>query len=295
MRHLTTSFQAVDVKCENGCIIPFCQCRGANDFVIVTQMNSSASPLPSLDDGLAINRRAWDIVAPLFAGCCALPDWGPFGEGRHLDMLGPLESLTIMEIGCGSGHSIAHLAERGAARIIGVDLSRTQIALAGALNRAQIESGRVQLIEAPMETRLDLQGVDLVFSVQALGWTLDPAATFANIASYLKPGGRLVWSWGHPLFGKIAHENGRLVLSGSYFDEQPQLAPGWCGSDGALMQPRTVATWFRHLTDAGFTVHSYLELEAQTFPEAAADPSRFYSRVKAEAIPCTIAFVCERA
>jgi SAM-dependent methyltransferase len=49
-----------------------------------------------------------------------------------------------------------------------------------------------------MEQALELCDVDVIFSIYAIGWTLDPAATFRNMAAYLKPGGRFVWSWGHP-------------------------------------------------------------------------------------------------
>ena len=246
------------------------------------------------DNEIALNKRAWDVVAPKFAGGCALPNWGPFGEGRKLDLLGPLNGARVMEVGCGSGHSIFQVVKLGAARVYGIDFSTTQIALATKLNQAHIDSGRVQLFEVPMEQSLELCDIDVIFSIQAIGWTRDPDATFSNLASYLKPGGRLVWSWGHPLFHKIHYQDGKLVLHNSYFNQDSQFTPGWSGSEGAIMQTRTIATWFHHLTDAGFTVREYLELEAENFPESASDPSRYFSEVKARAIPCTIVFVCER-
>ena len=247
------------------------------------------------DDELAINQRAWDVVAPKYAGGCALPNWGPFGECRGLDLLGPLKGATVMEVGCGSGHSIARVIQLGAACVYGIDFSTTQIALATELNRAQIDAGRVHLIQAPMEQPLDFRDIDVIFSIQALGWTRDPAATFCNLASYLKAGGRLVWSWGHPLFDKILYDDGKLVLRDSYFNQkQSQFTGRWSGSDGAIIQTRTIATWFRYLKGAGFTVREFLEPEAETLPDSAHDPSRYYSEVKVGAVPCTIVFVCER-
>ena len=91
---------------------------------------------------LAMNKRAWDQVAPKFAGHCALPDWGPFGECRSLDLLGDLNGLTVLEVGCGSGDSIARVVDRGAARVYGIDISATQIALATERNRLDIDRGR---------------------------------------------------------------------------------------------------------------------------------------------------------
>ena len=137
----------------------------------------SAKSVPNLENDLATNKRAWDQVAPQFAGHCALPDWGPFGEGRSLDLLGDLRGLTVLEVGCGSGDSISHVVERGAQRVYGLDLSTTQMALAREQNHAHIEAGRVYLIEAPMEQAITLCDIDVIFSIYAIGWTLDPAMT----------------------------------------------------------------------------------------------------------------------
>jgi hypothetical protein len=35
-------------------------------------------------------------------------------------------------------------------------------------------SGRVTLIEAPLEQDLGLRNIDVAFSMQAIGWTLEP-------------------------------------------------------------------------------------------------------------------------
>jgi hypothetical protein len=50
--------------------------------------------MTNLERNLALNKRAWNQVAPKFSGHCALPDWGPFGEGRSLDLLGNLTDLA---------------------------------------------------------------------------------------------------------------------------------------------------------------------------------------------------------
>src|SRR5580765_6389458 len=71
---------------------------------------------------LATNKRAWDKIAPKFSGHCALPDWGPFGECRSVDVLGDLRGLTVLEVGCGSGDSIAGVVERGAEKVFGIDI-----------------------------------------------------------------------------------------------------------------------------------------------------------------------------
>ncbi len=260
--------------------------------------SSSAQHRPdaATDAELAINKRAWDQVAPKFSGHCALPDWGPFGECRSIDVLGDLHGRTVLEVGCGSGDSIARVVDRGAERVYGIDLSSTQMALATERNRSHVDVGRVCLIEAPMEQTLDLCGIDLIFSIYGIGWTRDPAATFRNLATYLRPGGRLIWSWGHPLFPEIQCVDGRFVLSDpySYFNEQSQFSARWCGSEGTVVEHRTLSTWFRHMTEAGLIVRRLLEPEAESCPDAVFNNNRLIPMVRAHILPSTLVYICEK-
>jgi SAM-dependent methyltransferase len=250
----------------------------------------------TIEAELATNKRAWDQVAPKFSGHCALPDWGPFGECRSIDVLGNLHGLTVLEVGCGSGDSIARVVERGAERVYGIDISAAQIALATERNRANIDAGRVHLIRAPMEQALGLFGIDLIFSIYAIGWTRDPAATFRNLAVYLKPGCRLIWSWGHPLFPEVQYDDGKFVLpdSYSYFNEQSRLVAAWCGSEGTVVQNRMLGTWFRHMTEAGFLIRHLLEPEAESCPDRIFNNNRLIPMVKARLLPSTLVYVCEK-
>jgi len=243
---------------------------------------------------IAINQKAWDIVAHKFRGVCALPVWGPFDVGKDRDLIGDVSGRVVLDVGCGSGHSIAYLVEKSAGKVFGLDFSATQVAFAAELNREAIERGRVELIHGAMEELLDLAPVDLIVSVQAMGWTLDPQALFRNLRSYLKPSGRLIWSWGHPLFDKVKYENGAFVLQQSYFDETARFIPGWNGSEGVYIQNRTIATWHRYQTDAGFVVRDLLEPLPLSTAEAPDDPVRYYSAAKAKHVPGTVIFVCEK-
>src|SRR5690242_5939298 len=135
---------------------------------------------------LAMNQMAWDIVAPKFRGACALPAWGPFDVCKDRDLLGEIGGQTVLEIGCGSGHSLAYLMARKAAKkAYGLDFSATQLTFAAELNREAVSDGRIHLIQSPMEQPIELQPVDLIVSVQAMGWTQDPRALFRNLWSYL--------------------------------------------------------------------------------------------------------------
>src|SRR4029077_7500119 len=144
---------------------------------------------------LETNRAGWDRVAPQFHGGTALPEYGPLAPTE--DTLGLLDAnrdLCALELGCGSGHSLRYLAERGAQELWGVDLSPVQIAFAEEALRP-FET-RVRLIESPMEVDpgIPANHFDLVYSIYGLGWTTDLAATMALVARYLRPGGCFVVS-----------------------------------------------------------------------------------------------------
>src|SRR5690606_36807625 len=76
-------------------------------------------------------KKSWDIVAHHFNGKAALPSYGPFSKTEN--ELGLLENLAlkkVLDIGCGSGHSLKYMAEKGVDELWGVDLSEAQIATA---------------------------------------------------------------------------------------------------------------------------------------------------------------------
>src|SRR4029078_10531639 len=80
---------------------------------------------------LATNRAGWNRVAPKFHGATALPEYGPLAPTEEsLRLLDVTPDVCVLELGCGSGHSLRYLAERGARELWGLDLSSVQIAFA---------------------------------------------------------------------------------------------------------------------------------------------------------------------
>ena len=62
---------------------------------------------------LATNRSGWNKVAPLFHGGTALPEYGPLAPTEDtLTLLDEVPGSRVLELGCGSGHSLRYLAER---------------------------------------------------------------------------------------------------------------------------------------------------------------------------------------
>lgn len=243
------------------------------------------------------NRKHWNTVFKNFAGWCALPAWGVFEIGKDdPTLLGEVRGKTFLEVCCGSGHSIKYLIANGAKKVYAIDLSDEQLKLAKKNNEEAVEQGAVSLIQTNMEKLTHLpEKVDFVFSIYGIGWTLDPVTTFKNIYSYLKPGGRFVWTWDHAIFSDVKLENDELVVRKSYFDDSIREKT-WAGTLTFQANRRT-STWFQALRDAGFTINRYLEplplnIEEDIRSIAGTGMAEYYDKKKAEKLPSTIIFEC---
>ena len=83
----------------------------------------------------------------------------------------------MLEICCGSGHSLKYNADRGAGELWGVDLSQNQLDNAAKLLK---ENGySANLICAKMEDEMNVpkEYFDYVYSIYGIGWTTDCTQT----------------------------------------------------------------------------------------------------------------------
>lgn len=249
----------------------------------------------SSDKIITENQETWDKVADLFVNASALPVWGPFGIGDDLDLIPEIEGKTFLEIGCGSGRSIKYLTEKGAKKVYGLDVSTKQIEEATAHNQEEIKRGKVKLIQGSMEETIDIEPVDFIFSIYAIGWTPEPEKTLRNIYSYLKPGGLFIWSWDHTFFTDVQYEDGKFVVVYAYHEENSLAIKNW-KKDGATanITYRKTSTWFQLLQNAGFEIVGYHEPKPKNLSRGHDDPTKYYSIQKAEKIPCSFIFVCKK-
>jgi trans-aconitate methyltransferase len=106
-----------------------------------------------------------------------------------IDLLDPQPTERILDLGCGTGHLTAQIAERSH-EVIGLDSSPSMIAL------ARQNYPRLKFILADARTFIFDEPFDKVFSNAALHWIPDPGQAIAGVASALKPGGRFVLEMG---------------------------------------------------------------------------------------------------
>lgn len=219
------------------------------------------------DKILATNKVYWDTNADLWFGTTALPTYGvKFVTEDDLHLFGDVEDKKMLEICCGSGHSLKYHADRKAGELWGIDISQRQLTNA---DKYLKENGyTAKLICAPMEAELAIPKdyFDFVYSIYGIGWTTDLLGTFKKIASYLKKDGIFIFSWHHPLNYCVAWdahkrediiENDKLVFNKSYFDESYFTMP----VDGSeiILCNRKISTYINALYESGFIIEKMIE------------------------------------
>jgi len=118
--------------------------------------------------------------------------WGVFETPEsQLNIVGDVNGLDAVELGCGTAYFSAWLARRGA-RVVGVDPTPAQLATA---RRLQHETGiEFSLIEAIGEdVPLPDSSFDLALSEYGASLWADPYRWIPEAARLLRPGGRLVF------------------------------------------------------------------------------------------------------
>ncbi|CRK84699.1 class I SAM-dependent methyltransferase [Neobacillus massiliamazoniensis] len=236
------------------------------------------------------NKKSWDLVAHHFNGKDALPSYGPFTQTEEeLRLFEVISNKRVLDIGCGSGHSLRYMAEKGADELWGVDLSETQIKMA----KETLKDLETHLYCAPMEDDIGLPKLyfDFVYSIYAIGWTTDLSTTFKLIYSYLKPSGYFIFSWDHPLYAHMISQNGQIYLDGSYQDEGTTTYRNFKGEEAPLVIPkRKMSTYINELIKAGFTIDSVIESDVSSSFDSIKEEisDRYYSLYKARKFPTTM-------
>lgn len=244
------------------------------------------------EDILSINQKGWNKVAPLFYAGTALPKYGPLAATEEeLHLIPDLAEKSVLELGCGSGHTLAYLSEcRNASELWGLDLSETQIGFTRELLDAK--KIPVKLFTAPMEENPGLPEnyFDLVLSIYGLGWTADLPRTLALVASYLKPGGMFLFSWEHPAYRSLHYDVNfeKYVFEKSYSDETPMVDPSWKGVE-MVIQHRKLSTYLNSIIQSGLIIEKVIESEPNPALTREQDvaPEKWYSIPRAQMIPTT--------
>jgi SAM-dependent methyltransferase len=222
-------------------------------------------------DYVARNREVWTKTNAEFTDASAREGWGAgeIGWGvfsvREDDVrvLGDVDGLDVVELGCGTAYFSAWLATRGA-RPVGIDVTPAQLETA---RRCMEETGiDFPLVEASAEdVPLPDESFDIALSEHGASTWCDPHRWIPEAARLLRPGGRLVFLHTTPLACLCFPDVGDATkeLQRPYFGMQRFQ---WTPEDGIEFQ-LTYGGWIDVLRSAGFGIERLVELQT---PEGAA-------------------------
>jgi SAM-dependent methyltransferase len=203
--------------------------------------------------------------------------WGVWSTPESaVNVLPDVRGKDIVELGCGTAYVGAWLKQRGARRVVGVDLTPAQLATAQRLNR---KTGLgLELVEANAETLPLRDGAfDLVISEYGASIWCDPFKWIPEAARLLRRGGELVFMRNSTLSMLCMPDTGTVQEA----LQRPQRGMhrfDWTDADPGVEFHLGAGDLIRLLRANGFEILDMVELFA---PEGATDHPE-YSYVSAE-------------
>ena len=143
----------------------------------------------------------------------------------------------------------------------------------------------------------------MLYSVYAIGWTVDLQKTFDLISGYLKPGGVFIFSWDHPFMHCVDAEDEKLIFSGCYHENEPFTFTRTGGGKGAGRGPaveeeggyaltlynRRLSDYINALAAAGLAaVRVVEETDKDTLARDCGFSSQYYAPCKAKRFPLSL-------
>lgn len=181
--------------------------------------------------------------------------------------------LNVVDLGCGYGWFCRWAQEQGAARVLGLDVSKKMLARAKALTSVTeitYERADLESFELPAES------FDVAYSSLTLHYISDVAAFFAKIRRALRPGGRFVFSTEHPIYMAPSHPAWSIGSDGhetwpvdGYLAEGPRTTDWF--APGVVKHHRTIGTTLNSLIRQGFTI-THVEEWGPTDDQISANP-----------------------
>jgi len=203
-----------------------------------------------------------------FAGYSRLERFGSgwtraFEYPSFMALLPDVAGRRVLDLGCGAGQLAHHLAEGGAAEVIGVDISERMLGLA----RAERNHPRLTYVQEAIErATFEPHRFDLVVSSLALHYIADYRGLLQRIAGWLSPGGILVYSTEHPVYltracteGWVRDAAGQPLYWAMDAYAEEGLREEYWFKDGVQKYHRTLATLLNGLIDAGLSIERVLE------------------------------------
>src|SRR5881392_2878981 len=226
-------------------------------------MNGEDRPLP---DYALTARSHWtksnsEYTARTAHNRWSRPDiaWGVWKNPEsEVQILPDVHGLEVIELGCGTASFGAWLKKRGAARVVGVDITPAQLDTAQAMNE---EFGLgLEFLEANAEdVPLPDGSFDLAFSEYGASIWCDPYRWIPEAARLLRPNGELVFLKNGLLFTLCAPDSEDPAADRLTRDYFGLHRLEWTGHESVEFT-LPVGEWIRLFRANGFEVLDLIEL-----------------------------------
>lgn len=234
------------------------------------------------------NKTAWDEIADDWFGFTSLPIFAPLMKSEtELNLFENIKGKKVLDIGCGSGHSLKYMGDHGAKELWGLDLSTSQVN--NAKRYLKSFDYHVHLFNSPMEINpgIPTDYFDIVYSIYAFGWTVDLTKSLKLVSKYLKAGGMFVMSWDHPILNSITTEDEKMVISKSYHDVREVLLKK--GGYDLKLKTWKVSSYIDGFKNAGMYLDTWIEdVDPIVFESINNDMYKHYSKDKSKLYPLSI-------
>ena len=178
-------------------------------------------------------------------------------------LLPALKGKAVLDLGCGFGEHCKAFVKKGAAKVVGIDISEKMIREAETVNR----DPAITYMHLPMEDLDKMDGTfDVVVSSLAFHYVKDFSGVIRMIYEKTNMGGVLVFSQENPLCTSHSDgdrwtrdENGnKLYLTLYSYGVEGERKTKWF-VDGVEKYHRMFSTIINTLIEAGFTVEKMTE------------------------------------
>ena len=179
-------------------------------------------------------------------------------------LLPDLTGKSVLDLGCGYGHNCVEFVQKGAAKVVGVDISEKMLAVA----KAESTDEKITYLNMSM-TDIETLGekFDLIYSSLAFHYVED-FDTFAKMMyNCLNSGGQLLFSQEHPIItatvdgkGHFNNDKNGNRISYTFLDyhRTGKRVTTWY-VDGVVKYHRTFSDIINALTNAGFVIEQVVE------------------------------------
>ncbi len=181
-----------------------------------------------------------------------------------LSLLPDLKGKRVLDLGCGFGEHCKEYIDKGASRVVGVDISEKMLQVA----REENSDPNIEYINIPMEDIGSIgETFDVVISSLAIHYIEDYESVVRAVYSLLSDGGIFIFSQEHPMntcySGCLQRwtpdENGRKIHANiANYCVEKGYDFNWF-VDGVVHYHRMFSTVINTLADAGFRIEKVVE------------------------------------